>query len=183
MTNTSKIILSIILTAVVVVGVGYAALNNITLNITGSTMATPDDANFNVIFTEAKQPVITKEVEAEEVVASATSEIVSGNPESAKITITNLTAKGDTVVAEYTIQNTSKDLAAKVSIKTTKTNTKYTVTPELVGTIGGYIKAGDTATAKVTVKLLETPIKNDITEDIGIAITAEPVQASEVPAQ
>ena len=42
--------LIIVLVAIIVLGIGYAVIENITLTINGSATATANDANFKVIF-------------------------------------------------------------------------------------------------------------------------------------
>lgn len=50
MNNTSKIVLITIIVTVLLLGLGYAAIQNITLNITGTAVAETKQENFNVRF-------------------------------------------------------------------------------------------------------------------------------------
>ena len=51
MRKTSKIIIVTIIAASILLGLGYAAIQNITLNISGTAAADPNQANFKVRFT------------------------------------------------------------------------------------------------------------------------------------
>lgn len=51
MNKRKKIILVVILLAVLLMGIGYAALANVTLTINGKATATVDQENFKVYFT------------------------------------------------------------------------------------------------------------------------------------
>ena len=50
MSNTSKIILVTIVATAILLGLGYAAIQNITLNITGTASANVNQDNFDVSF-------------------------------------------------------------------------------------------------------------------------------------
>ena len=181
MSKTKKIIVAIIIIAILLIGIGYAALSNITLNISGNASAIANQANFIVEFTGTPTTEITKVVTpVENVTATATAAIDPSDATKATINVTNLTAKGDTVVAIYTIKNTSKDLAAQLTAITTSTNNDYTVTPKLGK---NYLKPNEETTVTATIVLDKTPITTDITETIGLKVEAKPIQPSEVPAQ
>lgn len=181
MTNTNKIIATIVIVAILIIGVGYAAISNITLNVDGNATAVGNQANFVVGFTGTPTTTITTVVTpTDDVKATASATIDANDATQATINVTNLTAKGDTVVATYTVKNSSKDLAAELSTATTSTNTDYTVTSELDK---NYIKPNEVAIVTVTIVLDKTPITKDITEAVGIKVEAKPIQQSEVPAQ
>lgn len=161
MTGTSKIILTIVLVAVLIIGVGYAAINSITLQITGQLAATPSDANFTVKFTSASPSEGS-------VVAKVTGD------KTATLNVSGLTAKGDKAVATYTIQNTSEDLSANLTVAASNENDEYfTVSTSLSET---SIAKGGTSTLTVTVELMKTPVNAEVTDTVGISIEASPVQ-------
>ena len=164
--NTKLSIGIVLVVAVLLVAIGYAAITTRTLNIDGTAQATPDSANFTVKFTG------TPEVSDQDKV---TAEIKSGDELKATMNIEGLTAKGDTVTAKYTIQNTSKDLSAALSATvTSNTNSEYfTVDYEIADST---IAHGDSTTILVTVTLIKTPIDNDQTSTIGITVKADPQQ-------
>lgn len=163
MTNTNKIIAAIVIVAILIIGVGYAAISNITLNITGTAAATPNDANFAVAFSGT--PTVS---DATKVTAAVTDE------ENATINVTGLIAKGDIATATYTIQNTSADLSAELSATVTNSNEEYfEVTYDLGAT---NIAKGAATTITVTVELIKTPITDSVSSTVGVQIIAEPVQ-------
>ena len=166
MNKNSKIVVGgILLIAVILVAIGYAAIKAVPLNISGDANATPNQANFTVKF--VGQPVVSDQ-------NKVTATLNETDQLKATMNVEGLTAKGDTVTATYTIQNTSEDLAANLSATTSNTNEEYfDVSYEFEKTT---VEHGDTTTIKVTVKLIKTPITNDETSKVGIAITADPQQ-------
>ena len=57
MKRTNKIIIGAIIISILLLGIGYAAIQNITLNISGTAKADPSQSNFKVRFTaEPVQP-------------------------------------------------------------------------------------------------------------------------------
>lgn len=161
MTGTSKIILTIVLAAVLIIGIGYAAINSITLQITGQLAAAPSDANFTVKFTDASPS-------EGNVVAKVTGD------KTATLNVSGLTAKGDKVVATYTIQNTSEDLSANLTAEASNENDEYfTVSTSLSKP---SIENGETSTLTVTVELMKTPVNDEVKDTVGISIEASPVQ-------
>lgn len=163
MKKTNKIIIGVILIAVMLLGIGYAAIQNITLNISGTAKADPSQSNFKVMFTGT--PTVS---DSSKVVAAIT------NDTNATINVSGLTAKGQTVTATYTVQNVSSDLSADLSVATTNSNTEYfTLKAELAKT---SLVAGEATTLTVTVILTKTPVSETVSSTIGIQLTATPVE-------
>jgi hypothetical protein len=166
MSKTNKIIIGIILTAVLLLGVGYAAIQNISLNITGTATADVSQSNFVVKFSNTPQVS-----DSNKVTASVT------NSTNATMNVTGLTTKGDSVTATYTVQNTSADLSANLSVQATNSNEEYfEITTELGKTT---LTSGDATTLTVTITLIKTPITDNITSTIGLQLTSEPLQPGE----
>lgn len=165
MNKTKKIIIGVVIIAILLIGIGYAAISNITLNIGGSAKANPSDANFSVRLTGT--PTVSDQTK----VTGAT---VTGDL-SATIKVEGLTTKGEKVTATYTIENTSADLSANLSATVPEnTNSEYfKVTPTLAKT---QIKSHETTTVVVEVELLKTPVEKDETSSINVQIIAEAVQ-------
>ena len=165
MTKTRKIIIGIVIATILIIGIGYAALKNITLNVSGSASANPDDSNFKVKLTGT--PIVSDETIVTE--ANITGDL------KASFTVEGLTSKGETATITYTIENASEDLSANLSAEVTKnTNSTYfKVTPTVAKT---SILKEETTTVTVEVELLKTPVSQDETSTIELAITAEPVQ-------
>lgn len=165
MKNKKTFIVLAVLIAVLMLGIGYAAVSNIALKIDGSATASPNADNFVVKFTDAQ------------VGDSATTTATVGDGKTATLTVTGLTAKGDTAEATYTVSNLSADLLADLTDDViTNDNTEYfEVTTEFEPTTLAA-KTG-TTTIKVVVELIKTPIGDaDVTANIDVDFTAEPVQ-------
>lgn len=155
----------ILLVAVLMLGIGYAAITNITLNINGSANAIVSDENFKVKFTGT--PTVSDETIVEATITDDTN---------ATITVNSLVSKGDKVTATYTIENASEDLSASVAVPTVvNSNEEYfNVTTDMSSAT--TVTAGDTTTVTVTVELIKTPIDADQTADITVSLVASPVQ-------
>lgn len=167
MNRDTKIIVGVILLlAIVLVAVGYAAISNIQLNITGDVQATPEQTNFVVEFSGT--PTTSDDTKV-------TAELNQSDPLKATMNVTGLSAAGDTVTATYTIENKSPDLSAALSATETNSNTEYFEVSHNIAE-PSTIDAGETTTITVTVKLIKTPVDTDETTSIGVTITAEPEQ-------
>ncbi len=163
MKKTNKIIITSVIAAMLLLGVGYAAIQNITLNIEGTATADPSQSNFKVMFTG--EPKVSDNTY---VTAGITDDI------NATISVNGLTQKGQTVSAEYTVQNVSTDISADLSVGTTNSNAEYfTLKSELAKT---SLTAGEATTVKVTVELTKTPIAGSVNSTIGVRLIAMPVE-------
>lgn len=153
-----------LLALILVLGVGYAVVSEVTLNIDGS--ATVASEALKVSFNG-----VTDTEDDGKVVASSTD-----NSLNASIQVTNLTLN-EAVSATYTIKNQETDVDANV-IKKQISNDKpefFEVTTS-VDDSAETITAGGTGTVTVTVKLIKTPIEtSDSTANIQIDLTASPV--------
>ena len=167
MRQTSKIILATIVAASILLGLGYAAIQNITLNITGTAAADPSQSNFKVRFIHNPAPTVTDSTFA---IASITDDY------NATLNVSGLTAKGQSVSATYTIENASADLSADLAISTTNTNTEYfKISSQLAKT---SLIAGEKTTVTVTVELTKTPLES-VSSTIGVQMLAIAVQPGE----
>lgn len=159
--------------AVLMLGVGYAAVANDVLNITdASASATPDSANFVVEFDQTS--TIQKSTGVEAAYTDATN---------ATFSVSGLTAKDQTASATYTIKNSSADLSANLAAAIgTMTNgtsgteddkTYFNVTYSFGSTT---VEAGGDTTLTVTVTMLKTPVAEDVSVTFPVTITASAVQ-------
>ena len=163
MPKTSKIIISILLLAVILIGIGYAAIQNITLNIAGTAEADPSQSNFKVMF--SGEPTVSDE---DYVTAAITDDI------NATINVEGLKENGQTVSATYTVQNVSTDISADLAVSTTNDNPEYfTLSSQLEKT---SLVAGEATTLTVTVELTKIPITDEVTSTIGVQLVAMPVE-------
>ena len=166
MSKTKKILIGIILIAVLLLGVGYAAIQNVTLNIVGTAKAGPSQSNFVVKFTGT--PEVSDSSKAMATITDDTN---------ATINVEGLTSRGETVTARYILQNASTDLSADLTVEITNSNEEYFVIESELEKIN--IVAGEVTTLTVTVELIKTPILTEETSVIGIQLIAEPVQLGE----
>lgn len=177
----------LLIIAILCLGIGYALIGNITLEIGGTVEASPDAANFVVKFKDKG----TANVESGADAASAETTKVSDTK--VTLTATGLTAKGDNVTGTWTIQNISPDLLADISIETTQItdDVDTSIDPEeyftITTTVNGKTETenpvaqlnadGGETTVTVTVELVKTPIDIDkITGTIAVELKAAPVQ-------
>ena len=166
MKRTNKIILTATIVALLVLGIGYAAIQNITLNINGTAAADPSQANFKVMFSGT--PTVSDDTYVTAAITDDTN---------ATINVEGLTKKGDVVTATYTVQNASTDLLADLGVSTTNSNTEYfTLSSEIAQT---SLVAGEATTLTVTVELTKTPITESVSATIGVQLEAMPVQPGE----
>ena len=159
---------AILVIAILLVAVGYAAVTSTQLNITGTARANVNTDNFVIKFTG-----VDNVSDADKVTASVASDLA------AKMDVKGLTAKNDSVSATFTIQNLSEDLSAELSIKSrTITNTEYfAITTEFTND-KSTLNHGESTTVKVTVTLVKTPIDHEenIEGNIFVGVEARPVQ-------
>ena len=166
MKKTSKIIISVLLLVVLLIGIGYAAIQNITLNITGTAKADPNQSNFKVMF--SGEPTIMVKPTNAQVTAVITDDI------NATINVGGLIQKGDIVIVAYTVQNVSTDISADLSVSTTNSNTEYfTLSSKLDKT---SLIAGEATTLTVIVELTKLPITESVNSTIGVQLVAMPVE-------
>lgn len=151
-----------LLAIVLVLGVGYAVVNGVILEISGDAAAKTEE--LNVYFTDAT------EVSSEKVIATAENEALT-----ASIDVNDLVL-GEKVTATYTIKNGESDVNAVIS-KNNITNSKeefFKVTTD-VDSSTKTIESGSTDTVTVTVELIKTPIEiADSTATIEVQLAAEP---------
>ena len=171
MGKNMKIVGGILLVAIMLVAVAYAAITNVGLNINGVGNAQAKQENFNVEF------VGTPSTSGK---GTTTATISSDDKTQGSVNVTGLTAKGDEAVATYTVKNQSADISADLTADATSSNQEYfEVICALEKTT---LKAQEETTLKVTVRLLKTPIdetKEDLKSNIGVSIKAEPKQPGE----
>lgn len=162
----------VLLVAVLMLGIGYAAVTADVLNIKGTANAGPDDANFVVAFDTEQEVTYEK---SEGINANATVSGAYTDETNATITVDKLTAKGEAVTAIYTVKNSSPDLKATLAATAEVDNTTY-FKVEAVPT-DTELAAGDSTTVKVTVTLDKTPISDtEIAKpaNVTVKLTASP---------
>ena len=171
MGKNTKIVGGILLVAIILVAVAYAAITNVELNINGVGSAQAKQENFKVEF------IGTPSTSGK---GTTTATISESDKTKGTVNVTGLTAKGDEATATYTVKNLSSDISADLTAEATSSNqTYFEVICSLEKTT---LKAQEETTLKVTVRLLKTPIdetKEDLNSDIEVTLTAEPKQPGE----
>ena len=171
MGKNTKIVGGILLVAIILVAVAYAAITNVELNINGVGSAQAKQENFKVEF------IGTPSTSGK---GTTTATISESDKTKGTVNVTGLTAKGDEATATYTVKNLSSDISADLTAEATSSNQIYfEVICSLEKTT---LKAQEETTLKVTVRLLKTPIdetKEDLNSDIDVTLTAEPKQPGE----
>ena len=171
MSKNTKIVGGVLLVAIILVAVAYAAITNVELNINGVGSAQAKQENFKVEF------IGTPSTSGK---GTTTATISESDKTKGTVNVTGLTAKGDEAIATYTVKNLSSDISADLTAEATSSNqTYFEVICSLEKTT---LKAQEETTLKVTVRLLKTPIdetKEDLNSDIEVTLTAEPKQPGE----
>ena len=150
------------LIAVIVLGVGYAAIEAINLTINGNATATPQQANFSVKF------------------RNETGDTISVSDLSASFDTVGLTKAGDKTTVTYTVKNSSPDLKANITLTCDPQsgyNTEYFNNPVCKfgnGTQEILLEAGGITTVTVEVEVKKTPILTDQTTQVVANLEARP---------
>lgn len=166
MKNKKSLLSFGLLALVLVLGVGYAVVSSVNLDISGTAKVQGTDLKVSFNGT-------TDVSSADKVTATATDGTLS-----ATIAVKDLTLN-KAVTATYTIKNEETDVNASV-VKASIENDKsayFEVTTDVDDT-AKTITAGGTSTVTVTVKLIKTPVADtDSTATIKVNLTASPVQS------
>ena len=189
-----KLFLGIIV-AVLVLGVGYAAITGVNLVINGSATATASgtDADFKVHFDDLTQNenyiTYTEEaatdsftqsfVDSKNVTAASgttnkeASIAVANNQMSATVSVSNMTTVGDTVTLTLPVINESDGIKANLSATVGNDSEEYfdvTAVPA-VETLNGN---NATTTLTVTVRVIAVPKVNDVNATFTVDLAADP---------
>ena len=154
-----------LLDLVFVLGVGYAVVSNVNLNITGT--ASVAESKLNVEFTGTPTHDGAGEIDAK-----ITDKLT------ATISVIGLTKVGDIATATYSIKNYESDFKAKITSGTiTNNKTDYFAVTTDLGTGKTITENGGTTTVTVSVELIKMPIEaEDSTAEIGVQLLASPVE-------
>ena len=172
MSKKSKTIVGVVLViTVLLIAVGYAAIGNITLNITGSASGTGNTSNFVVKFSDIVNTAITGTVTTNSKVASAAATGKITGDRAATITVTGLATKGDYADVSFKVANNSKDIKATIAATAKSNNTDFSVA--VIAGTGTAVAAGSTTTITVRVTLNKTLV-GDSSTNVTVNLTATP---------
>ena len=101
--KNTRLVGGVLLVAIILVAVAYAAITNVGLNINGVGNAQAKQENFKVEFTGT--PTTSGK-------GTTTATIQSDDKAKGSVKVTGLSAKGDEAVATYTVKNLSSDISA-----------------------------------------------------------------------
>ena len=156
-----------LLVAIFVLGVGYAAVTGVPLNITGT--ATVEGSTLNVKFTGSATGY------AYETGATVTPE-ATANTTTGTLTITGLQKVNDEVKAVYVVKNNETELNAKLTeVSATSDKTEFfEITTNIDSSTATVLAPGQSTNLEVTVKLIKLPLATaDSTANITVSISAE----------
>ena len=186
-----------ILVAIVILGVGYAAISGVNLMINGSATAKSSsqqedfivhfdnltNAGNYITYTEtAGLDSFTQSFDTDKHVTAASSQTdkaasitVANDQLSADVVVSNLTAVGDTVTFTIPVINESDGIKANLSATVANNKEEYfnVVASPAVDTLNG----GDaTTTVTVTVSVIKVPKVDDVTGTFTVTLTANPTE-------
>ena len=153
MKNRRIVVVAFLLAAVLLLGVGYAALTD-TLDVTGSA-----DVDVNGLNAEFEEDIYFSAAVANEGTPN-TASVNSQNNDKASFTAKSLKKKNDVATFTFTINNDSAHdvvVTPKLNATLGNTNTEYfELTSDWAGA-AKTIPAGSTMTYTVTIKLIKDP--------------------------
>ena len=176
MKNRKIVVVAFLLIAMLLLGVGYAALTD-TLDITGSA-----DVNLTDLEKEYENEIYFSDAVANDGQPN-TASVNADNNDKASFSAKSLLHKDETTSFTFTIQNDSQyDVTVTPKLNATLGNTNPTyfeITSDWSGTTK-TIPAGQTATYTLTVKLLEDPT-SAVSGSFLVELVASAVEAPAQP--
>lgn len=161
--------------AVLVLGVGYAAISNISLNVNGTANITAN-SDFTVEFDEAHTVVVTNGAAGAytgDLTATMTVSLDSAKTEQTAVyKIDNKSAELSANL-EATVSNVDTDLDKYVNITTALYSDEGCTT-----ILSGPVIKNETAYLKVTASLEKNPSQDVENETFTVTVTASPVDAN-----
>ena len=164
--------------AILILGVGYAAINTVNLNINGTANVTAN-ADFKVVFDEE---------DAIEVTGGASGATAKYTGELTATMTVSLDSTNKTQSAVYKIDNNSSELSATLVANVTNedaTLNKYvTVETQLYAdencaqALNGPVAKDESAYLKVTATLVNNPAQDVLGKTFTVTVTANPADAN-----
>ena len=180
MKTTRAFLLLSVVVAVLVLGVVYAAIDNITLTVNGTASASADQGNFDVKFTG------TPVVKADEGSNGSGTLVIDNGSLTATMNVSGFKKVGDTVTATIDITNASTDLGAtlavsksaiaeKLGAQTLESSEYFKVLSAELDAEGTELDAGETTKLTIKVQLVKVPVTADVTGTFSVTVVATPV--------
>lgn len=163
MKNRKKMITTALIVLVLLLGVGYATVSSVNLNINGSAKA--GSKELQVFYdgtnsgTSAKVTAISSPV----------------NTRAATFTVENMTLN-ETVTMTFEVKNYETDVNATLAAPSVTQNTNQEYFQVTTSCDKTTLNAGDTATITVNVKLIKTPVSEEAgSTTVTVEMAASPV--------
>lgn len=163
MKNRKKMITTALIVLVLLLGVGYATVSSVSLNINGTSKA--ETKELQVFYdgtnsgTSAKVTAISSPAKARE----------------ATFTVENMTLE-ETVTMTFEVKNYEKDVNATLAAPSVTENTKSEYFQVTTSCDKTTLNAGETATITVNVKLIKTPVSEEAgSTTVTVEMAASPV--------
>lgn len=163
MKNRKKMITTALIVLVLLLGVGYATVSSVSLNINGTSKA--ETKELQVFYdgtnsgTSAKVTAISSPV----------------NTRAATFTVENMTLN-ETVTMTFKVKNYETDVNATLAAPSVTQNTKQEYFQVTTSCDKTTLNAGDTAIITVNVKLIKTPVSEEAgSTTVTVEMAASPV--------
>ena len=163
MKNRKKMITTALIVLVLLLGVGYATVSSVSLNINGTANAESKELQ---VFYDGVNSGTSDKVTA----------ISSPDKErTATFTVENMTLD-ETVTMTFEVKNYETDVNATLAAPSVTQNTNRDYFQVTTSCDKTTLNAGDTATITVNVKLIKTPVTDEAgSTTVTVAMSASPV--------
>ena len=163
MKNRKKMITTALIVLVLLLGVGYATVSSVNLNINGTAKAESKELQ---VFYDGVNSGTSAKVTA----------ISSPDKErTATFTVENMTLN-ETVTMTFEVKNYETDVNATLAAPSVTQNTNRDYFQVTTSCDKTTLNAGDTATITVNVKLIKTPVTDEAgSTTVTVAMAASPV--------
>ena len=163
MKNRKKMITTALIVLVLLLGVGYATVSSVSLNINGTSKA--ETKELQVFYDGTNSGTSAK------VTAISSPE----NTRAATFTVENMTLN-ETVTMTFEVKNYETDVNATLAAPSVTQNTNEEYFQVTTSCDKTTLNAGETATITVNVKLIKTPVTDEAgSTTVTVAMAASPV--------
>ena len=163
MKNRKKMITTALIVLVLLLGVGYATVSSVNLNINGSAKAGSKELQ---VFYDGTNSGTSDKVTA---ISSPV------NTRAATFTVENMTLN-ETVTMTFQVKNYETDVNATLAAPSVTQNTKQEYFQVTTSCDKTTLNAGETATITVNVKLIKTPVSEEAgSTTVTVEMAASPV--------
>ena len=163
MKNRKKMITTALIVLVLLLGVGYATVSSVSLNINGTSKAETKELQ---VFYDG-----TNSGTSDKVTAISSPE----NTRAATFTVENMTLN-ETVTMTFEVKNYETDVNATLAAPSVTENTNEEYFQVTTSCDKTTLNAGDTATITVNVKLIKTPVTEEAgSTKVTVGMAASPI--------